>query len=226
LDGWWAEAYSAEVGWTFGEGRARSDPAQQTAEESDSLYALLENDVVPSFYVRGENGLPREWLARVRRSMERLTSRFSASRMVREYVDGIYLPAAAAYRRRRADDGALAADIVSWQRTVNAHWRDVRFESVKLEPVVNGLGIEVAVHFGGLDPAAVRVQLFASPVDVEPPECVELGAGTPVPDAPGTFVFRAYHATMWPAEHYTARIVPYHPEARVPLELRRILWHR
>jgi starch phosphorylase len=226
LDGWWAEAYSPDVGWTFARRSTNADGLQQSVDESDALYELLEGEIVPSFYARDESNLPRDWLARVRRSMERLTPRFSAERMVREYVDGVYLRAAAGYRRRSADDGALATQIAAWSDAIDANWDEVRFESVTFEQILGALAVEVVVHLGRLDPAAIRVQLFASPVEGEPPECVDVGAGAPLPEATGTVVFKTRFATMWPAEHYTARVVPYHPEASVPLEQWRILWHR
>ena len=110
LDGWWAEAYSPEVGWAIGDGKEHdSDPAWDAAE-ADALYNLLEHAVIPEFYARDANGIPTAWVARMRESMARLAPRFSANRTVREYTENYYLPAAAAYRRRTADRGALGRE--------------------------------------------------------------------------------------------------------------------
>jgi starch phosphorylase len=224
LDGWWAEAYAPDLGWTFAERRERPDGSHRHISESDALYELLESEVVPGFYRRDDFGLPRDWLTHVRRSMERLTARFSADRMVREYVTDLYVPASSAYRRRIAGGGALAAAITQWAETLDAHWHELRFERVEMEARRDGFEAEVVIHLGSVDPSAVKVELFAHPVDRDPPERIDMGSGSPRDDEPGTFVYKTRLVTVWPADHYTARVVPYHPDARVPLEQRRILW--
>ena len=93
LDGWWAEAYNPEVGWALGDGREHDDDPAWDAAEAEALYHLLEQEVIPEFYTRDENGIPTAWVARVRESMARLTPRFSANRTVREYTEQHYLPA-------------------------------------------------------------------------------------------------------------------------------------
>jgi starch phosphorylase len=106
LDGWWPEAYSAEVGWAIGGDREHG--GEHDEEDAQGLYTLLEQEIAKEFYERDEAGIPRAWIARVRGSMTRLTTQFSSDRMVREYVEQAYLPAADAYRRRAADGGRLA----------------------------------------------------------------------------------------------------------------------
>src|SRR5439155_7947547 len=95
LDGWWAEAYSPEVGWAIGDGKEHGDDPGWDKAEAEALYALLESEIVPEFYTR-DKGIPKRWVARMRESMARLTPFFSANRTVREYAEGRYLPAAAA----------------------------------------------------------------------------------------------------------------------------------
>jgi len=84
LDGWWEEAYSPEVGWALGDGKEHGEP-EWDVHEADEFYSLLEDEVIPTFYERGARGIPRRWVATMRASMTRLTSRFSSNRMVREY---------------------------------------------------------------------------------------------------------------------------------------------
>ena len=115
LDGWWAEAYTPEVGWALGDGREHGDDPAWDAAEADALYDLLEREVIPEFYTRDESGIPTAWVKRMRESMARLTPRFSANRAVREYTEQHYLPAAAAYRERAANKGAVGRQIVDWQ---------------------------------------------------------------------------------------------------------------
>ena len=109
LDGWWAEAYTPEVGWALGDGKEHGDDPAWDAAEAEALYDLLEREVIPEFYARDDKGIPTSWVARIRESMARLTPRFSANRTVREYTEQRYIPAAAAYRGRAADNGAWAA---------------------------------------------------------------------------------------------------------------------
>ena len=116
LDGWWAEAYTPEVGWALGDGQEHGDDPAWDAAEAEALYDLLEREVIPEFYTRDEQGIPTAWVARMRESMARLTPHFSTNRAVREYTEQHYLPAASAYRaagcRQRRDRrgvGQLAA---------------------------------------------------------------------------------------------------------------------
>ena len=94
-DGWWAEGFSGSNGWVIGSGSTATDPAAADAADAESLYQLLENDVVPTFYDRDEDGLPRRWLAMVKEAMLTITPRFSARRMFKEYVAKAYAPALA-----------------------------------------------------------------------------------------------------------------------------------
>jgi starch phosphorylase len=111
LDGWWLEAYSPEVGWTLGNGDEH-DKLERDAVEAGQLYDLLERQIVPEFYVRDAWGIPREWVARIRASMAQLTSEFSSNRMLREYVESLYLPATRNYRKRTADGGSLVKHLL------------------------------------------------------------------------------------------------------------------
>ncbi len=93
LDGWWAEAYRPDVGWALGDGREHYEP-EWYEREAQQLYEILEQEVIPEFYDRDAGGLPRNWLARIRTSMAQLTPKFSSNRMMREYVEEYYVPAA------------------------------------------------------------------------------------------------------------------------------------
>ena len=133
LDGWWAEAYTPEVGWALGDGREHGDDPAWDAVEADALYDLLEREVIPEFYTRDESGIPTAWVKRMRESMARLTPRFSANRTVREYTEQHYLPAAAAYRERAANNGAIGRQVVDWQHAVDQKWGSVRFGDLRVE---------------------------------------------------------------------------------------------
>ena len=114
LDGWWAEAYTPEVGWALGDGREHGDDPQWDAAEAEALYQLLEQEVIPEFYSRDDRGVPVAWVERMRASMAALTGRFSAARTVREYTEEFYLPAADGYAQRSANKGAMGDQIARW----------------------------------------------------------------------------------------------------------------
>ena len=115
LDGWWAEAYTPEVGWALGDVREHGDDPAWDAVEAEALYDLLERQVIPEFYTRDKKGIPTAWVARMRESMATLTPRFSANRSVREYTEQHYLPAAIIYRKRAAHKGAVGRQVVDWR---------------------------------------------------------------------------------------------------------------
>jgi starch phosphorylase len=109
LDGWWAEAYSPNVGWAIGDGAEHGDDPAWDATEAEAVYSILEEEVVPEFYDRDEAGLPSKWLGRIRESMATLAPQFSAGRAIREYAEAHYIPAAASYRSREGNNHAGAA---------------------------------------------------------------------------------------------------------------------
>ena len=164
LDGWWAEAYTPEVGWALGDGREHGDDPAWDAVEADALYDLLEREVIPEFYTRDESGIPTAWVKRMRESMARLTPHFCANRTVREYTEKHYLPAASAYRERAADKGAVGLQVVNWQHTLEEKWATLHFGEVKIETRGEQHVFEVQVCLNDLDPKAVRVELYADGV--------------------------------------------------------------
>ena len=132
LDGWWAEAYSPEIGWAIGDGQEHGEDPAWDAKEAETLYTLLETEVIPEFYERDESGMPSKWLGRIRESMARLTPEFSATRAIREYTESHYLPAASGYRDRTANDGALGLGLLRWKQDLDRHWSTVRFVKVEI----------------------------------------------------------------------------------------------
>jgi starch phosphorylase len=226
LDGWWAEAYTPELGWALGDGREHGDDPAWDAAEAEALYGLLEREVIPEFYARDENGIPTAWIARMRESMARLTPRFSANRTVREYTEQHYLPAAAAYRERAADNGAMGVELVNRQRSLEQNWSNLRFGEMKVATDGGNHVFEVQVYLSGLDPNTVQVELYADGVNGGAPvrkemKCVRQPAG-----ASGDYVYSADVSAARPATDYTARVISQHNGAAVPLEATQILWQR
>ena len=266
LDGWWAEAYSPEVGWALGDMLEHdSDPAWD-AVEAERLYDLIENELIPEFYDRDEQGLPRRWIERVRESMARLAPYFSANRMLEQYIDRYYLPTTAAYRRRMGtgcgpvpdldarthDEPPIARHIEDWRRLLDERWREISFVDYQVTaappPGGDARTLSVELELGSVPPEAIRVELYAEPLataglagsqgeaawppggPVAPPEIhpfVAVTGAEPTKGAAGnrrTYVLSL--VSPRPLDDFTPRVVPFHPDAMVPLEANHILWYR
>jgi glycogen phosphorylase len=170
LDGWWDEAYEPDLGFAIGKGEAYDNHDEADAIESRALYDLLERQVLPEFYNRDASGLPRQWLARIKRCISRLTPRFSTMRMVADYVEQYYLFAHGLSRAMLADRGAQASDLADKIAMYRKRWGGVSVESVTADagpsvavdaPVV----VRARVQLGGIDPEQVRVQVLHGPVN-------------------------------------------------------------
>ena len=226
LDGWWAEAFTPQVGWALGDGQEHDDDPAWDAAEAETLYELLEREVIPEFYTRDEQGIPRAWVARMRESMARLTPQFSSNRAVREYTEQYYLPAAAAYRERAADKGKIGVDMVQWRHALQQKWTALRFGEVKLETDAGQHIFEAQVYLDELTPQAVRVELYAIGVDGGAAERVVMECVRQLVGATNGFVYRAGVSVARPATDYTVRLIPHRGGVAVPLEAEPILWQR
>jgi starch phosphorylase len=226
LDGWWAEAYTPEVGWALGDGKEHGEDKAWDCAEAEALYRLLEREIVPQFYARNEEGIPAAWVARMRESMARLTPRFSASRAVCEYTGKHYIPAAAAYLGRAANKGALGKQVADWQQGLEEHWSNLRFGAMQVEAKAEVNAFEVEVFAGELDLNSVRVELYADGVNGGEPLLHEMKRLRQLPGTAGAYVYGVAVSAARPAKDYTVRAIPYFSGAAVPLEGRDILWQR
>jgi len=155
-----------------------------------------------------------------------LTPRFSANRTVREYTEQHYLPAAATYRKRAADEGALGKQMIDWQQAMEKEWPAVRFGEMKVETNADQHVFEIQIYLNDLDPNAARVELYADGVNGDGPVRQEMERLRQMPGAWGGYVYSAaVSATRRPAD-YTARVIPRFDGVAVPLETARILWQR
>ncbi len=224
LDGWWAEAYTPEVGWALGDGHEHQDEAEWDGVEADALYALLEEEVIPAFYDRDERGLPTAWVTRMRESMARLTPRFSANRTVREYTERYYLPAAVAYQNRLEEGGALGARLLHWQHSLRSGWPTVHFGDCQVTTVNGEHLFHVQVYLGEVSVNTVRVELYGDGHKGDGPLHAPMIPSEPLIGAVNGYLFTARVSADRPASDYTPRVVPYHPQAAIPLEAAQILW--
>jgi starch phosphorylase len=226
LDGWWAEAYSPEVGWAIGDGKEHGDDPAWDRTEAEAVYAALENEVIPEFYERNEKGLLLKWLARVRESMARLTSEFSATRAIREYTEIHYLPAASGYQVRSAEDSKLGENLLHWQQDIDRHWSTVRLETAKIETRDGQHFFQVEVSPGDLTLDQLQVELYADSDQAGKPALEVMTAPEPGTNSQDTSIYSAQVSATRPASDYTVRVIAHHPNASVPLEAGQILWQR
>src|SRR5579863_5556033 len=226
LDGWWAEAYSAQLGWALGDGREHGEDPAWDAAEAGTLYSLLEQEVIPQFYNRDRNDVPAAWVARMRESMAQLTPQYSSGRTVREYTELHYVPAAQRYLKRAAEQGAVGKRIAAWQLDLERHWDSVRFGAVKIETVTGQHRFEISVNLGGLAADQVRVEIYAEASAGGVAERHRAVSVRHLADSVSSHVFAAAVPAGRPAADYTARVLPFFDGVSVPLECNRILWQR
>ena len=227
LDGWWAEAYCPEVGWALGDGREHGDDPEWDAHEAEELYRLLETEVIPSFYERNASGIPSSWVARMRASMAELTPALSSNRMLREYVERLYLPAVESFRKRIANEAQMAKQISQWHKSIETLWQQLKMRNLVItNPGNKQYGFRVEVTLGAVNPGSVEVQLYADPLDTKPHE-IHVMTRADILEAPtNTYLFEARIETDRSPTDFTPRVIPAFSDARVPLEAPQILWYR
>lgn len=226
LDGWWAEAYTPEVGWALGDGLEHGEDPAWDAAEANALYELLERQVAPQFYSRDGQNIPTAWVARMRESMAQLAPQYSASRSVRQYTEQYYLPAAENYRARAGRGGAEMGRIEEWLQALEQEWKALRFGEMQVETKGAQHAFQAQIFLSDLDPNAVRVELYADGVGGEPPVREEMQRDPTLKRDASGYIYRAAVPATRPARDYTARIVPRRDGVAVPLEAAQILWQR
>jgi starch phosphorylase len=233
LDGWWDEAYQPEFGWAIGRKEMYDDRDHQDQVEAEALYGLLEQEVVPTFYDRGADGLPRRWIAHMKASIQALCRFFNTHRMVGEYTERFYLPAAVHYQVIAADGMARAKALAAWKASVRKSWPQVRVEAVEAGAVkqvaVGGeFSVQARVHLNPLTPDDVTVELYVGQVDAAG-EIVDADV-TPMqpvgPEEEGGYLYQADAITCHRSglHGYTVRVLPHHPDLANPFLPGLIAW--
>lgn len=228
LDGWWDEWFDGDNGWSIptADGYSGSDPDRRDDIEAAALYDLIENQVAPRFYDVGERGLPERWIEMVRHTLVTLGPKVLAGRMVREYVEELYAPAA---RAHRSVDPQAARELADWKAEVRRQWGRVAIDHVETGSVGgtpelgSSLALRVQVTLGDLDPRDVDVQVVAGRVDesdsIADPAVVSLKpAGRP--DLDGRWLYEGPLSLDRTGPFgYTVRVLPAHPLLASPAEL-------
>jgi starch phosphorylase len=230
LDGWWDECYDGRNGWAIGTRNIGGDSEYQDRMDASSLYDLLEREIVPRFYDRSEGPVPRRWMERVRASISGLGDYVTAKRMVTDYVQKFYEPAARGAGEMAADGFARARDLAAWKSKVRSAWDEVRVIDVEGEVLAANVGeqrnVAATVHIGRLATEDVLVQLAHGRVgpsgELMDPDLVEMKAGECSGGTcrySGSFV--AEGAGLY---GFAVRVVPSHPDLVNPMEMGFVAW--
>jgi glycogen phosphorylase len=231
LDGWWDEAYDGEVGWAIGRGEEYNNADYQDQVESEALYHVLESDVVPLFYERDAAGIPRGWLAKMKASMKRLSPIFSTNRMVAEYAERFYLPAANRVTRLAGDKNRVRS-LMDWRTRLHAHGSEVRVVSVDVDGdsreflVGSKVKVTARVALGSLSPGDFRIQAYYGALAADG----QIGNGSPIDltlrrSSNNDYVYEGEVECVHSGNCGLAvRVVPFHEDAILPYEFPWIRW--
>ena len=230
LDGWWPEGYENDTGWAIGNGDVFRDEAEQDRVDAESLFHLIEEEIVPLFYNRDVHGMPRGWIEMMKGSISKLGAKFNTHRMVAEYAERAYLPAHELGFRWISSSLSGAAELANWRKKVNESWGDV---SIKMEDCDNHevfvgkvLPITIRARLGRLQPSDVSVELLHGLIDTEG------GLHNPWVEKAefekmegDQHVFKVKVACKATGNYgFAARILPSHPDMIDPLTPLKLIW--
>ena len=226
-DGWWAEAWNPDVGWAIRPGAtfdelSGSNNHDHDLSDMEQLFDLLENEVIPGFYDVDSEGIPRNWVGRMRASMDQLTAAYSANRMVREYVEQFYLPMAEMGSRRSSE---TAWELLGEYREISRHWSRLRFNSFNTGEDSGSQTFTVEVYLDGIDEQRIAVELVAEDSEHGPRTITAMQMKHPLGGSPHTYLYECTVPSR-PEGHYTPRLRVRDERLNLPLENPAILWLR
>jgi starch phosphorylase len=233
LDGWWGEGFNGNNGWAIGAEIKGGSVEFQSEVDAASLYQLLENQIIPLYYAKPDGKLPLAWLQLMRESIRSVTPEFNTHRMVKEYTERLYVPAAQAYREFLQNDCAAASDLSQWKSRIRKDWPQVKIDQVEVNnkdrqniPVGESLEVSARVHLGAVDPRHVRVEAYHGEADnggIKNPAITTLNQAGQNGD--GSYLYRgSVPASESGAYGFSVRVLPTHPHLQQDHELRLITW--
>jgi starch phosphorylase len=234
LDGWWREGFNGSNGWAIGAEIDDGTTDFQNEVDASSLYQLLENQIVPLYYAKPDGKLPLAWLQLMRESIRSVTPVFNTQRMVKEYTEQLYIPAAQAHENFSRDGCGAAKHLSQWKTQMRKDWAQVQVSDVQVAnkdrqsiSVGESLQISARVHLGALDPQHVRVEAYHGEVDngdIRNPDATVLNQSSEA-DGNGDYTYQgSIPATESGTYGFSVRVVPTHPGLMQAHELRLITW--
>ncbi len=245
LDGWWCEGYTPQGGWTIGAGQSYKDANYQDTVESQAIYDILENEVIPLFYTRSADNLPRAWIHRVKKSIKWIAPRFNTHRMVADYTRKFYNPALAKYTYLTATDCNKAREFSKWKAQINEAWPEFAVKDVIMElqngngneqlnpkqpqlKVGSQLSVRALVKLGKISPDDISVELYHGPVDnwgnIRQGSAVRMDYKQ-ASEQQGEHWFVGSMSCRNTGQHGVAvRVLPMHQDLVNPYEMGLILW--
>ncbi len=229
LDGWWPEGFDGRNGWAIGTTREYEDEGRADAADADALYGLLESEVVPTYYERDEHGVPVAWMRRSAAAIATVTPRFNAQRMVHDYVESFYQPAAARGEAFAADP-ARAADLAAWRARVSEHWSTVQLHAKALPDAAHKMGESVTIEATLYPHALADIELLVEVVYGHESDGLQYGlrrvpmeVEERLPD--GGVRYRAsFEPSINGRLAYGVRVLPSHPALASVFEAHAIRW--
>ncbi len=232
LDGWWVEGYEPDLGWAIGRGESYNDPNVQDQVESQTLYDILEKQIIPLFYQRGVDNIPREWIARMKNCMRKLAPVFNTNRMVREYADRFYVPANQRGTVLQGEGLKRSIELAHAKDKLRQRWSGIRVAGVHSSgnghfKVGENMQVEALVDLPEVDPAEVRVQLYAGAINaggkIDQPQVMTMEHSREM--APNRHLFIGRIDCKTSGRHgFAVRVVPGGEDFATPFEPGLILW--
>lgn len=172
LDGWWDEAAAPNLGWSIGRGESYANYDHQDDLESQALYELIEQQIVPMFYDRDSLGVPRQWVARMKECIATLAPQFNTNRMVQDYTEKLYLPALRRSRSLKEDNLKHSIELAHQKEKLHKAWDRIRIEEVKSASgqqvgVHKSMVVTAVVQLDHITPEEVQVQAMSGPMNHE-----------------------------------------------------------
>jgi starch phosphorylase len=170
LDGWWCEGYNGSNGWTIGSIKRYPDREYQDLVESRDIYEILENEIIPLFFTRGQDSIPRGWTQKMKFSMQTLCPAFNTNRMIEEYTKKFYIPTALEYAKYKKDNCEPVKKKSEWIKSIYANWNVVKFistsDNISNEmKISNEITVQAKVYLGYISPNDVSVQIYSGYVN-------------------------------------------------------------
>jgi len=234
LDGWWCEGYTGKNGWPIGSEITDGSVEFQNEVDADSLFNILENQIIPLYYAKPDGRLPIAWIQLMRESIRSVTPVFNTHRMVKEYNERLYEPAAAAYKALSANSCKDAVELANWKHSTRVDWSKIRIEAVETSSdtsdsmiVGDKFFVTARVFLGPVNPSHVRVQAYVGESDngsLRNPRPVDL-AEVQKGDRDGTYRFTGpIPASESGSYGFNVRVIPTHQHIIQDHELRLITW--